>query len=116
MESRRPTSATARRRRDLRVLARVVIEEPNLDFVVDLVDALDLAGIGNGRTTLGEAADGAAQRYCAVLGPDCDLAGRGNAGIELELGGDRRLNAAVAHDEYLLGCLSGLLVAGTGSA
>ena len=66
---------------DVGVGTTLVVKDPDLQLVVEILDARDAAGIADRRATLAEAADRAAQHDRAVGGRDRDLVGRGDPGV-----------------------------------
>src|SRR5438874_1710967 len=65
---------------DVGTRATLVVEDPDLQLVVDLVDSVCVAGVADGRPALAEAADRPSQHNHTVDGRDGDSSGEGTRG------------------------------------
>jgi hypothetical protein len=69
---------------DVGVRAAHVIEDPDLQLVVDVLDAVCIAGIADRRAALAEAADRHSQHDFAIDCRDRDLIGREDPCVTLQ--------------------------------
>jgi len=80
---------------DVRIRAAAPVEQPDLELVVNVVDAVDGTGVIVGGSPLAEAADRAAQDRGAVDRGNRDLGRVGNPRIADERVADRVLEVGV---------------------